>query len=474
MALLVGCKPNQNTVAKKTNVVFILVDDLGWKDLGCYGSTFYETPNIDKLAQSSAVFTNAYAASPVCSPTRAAILTGKHPTRVGITDWIPGFDPKDRTLLGPDDLHQLPLEETTWAEALKQEGYQTFFAGKWHLGDEGFFPEDQGFDINKGGHHMGQPPGGYYSPYNNPKLSDGPEGDYLTDRLVDESLEFMEANQENPFLLYLALYTVHTPIQASKRHLEKFRIKRQSLADSIPRIANEGKGFTTQGQTNAEYASMVYAMDENVGRIVDRLEELNLMDNTLLVFTSDNGGLSTVANANWVAPTDVLPLRAGKGWAYEGGIRIPLIIKKPNSDNGMVIETPVNSMDLYPTVLSTLKLEARPEQHQDGVDLSGLWENGAEEVHDVLFWDFPHYHGSAWTPGCALRKGDWKVIQFYEGNKVELYNLKEDIGEQNDLAESHPEKLGELLKELEKVKEKLGAKAPTENINSKTNSKIEL
>nr|WP_299389341.1 sulfatase [Allomuricauda sp.] len=460
---LFACNSNKETQSKPTNVVFILVDDLGWKDLGCYGSSFHETPNIDRLASKSAVFINAYAASPVCSPTRAALLTGKHPTRVGITDWIPGKDPKDRSLLGPKDLHQLPLEETTLAEALAENGYRTFFAGKWHLGDEGFFPEDQGFEINMGGHHKGQPPGGYYSPYKNPKLSDGPEGEYLTDRLVDESIKFMEANRETPFLLYLSFYTVHTPIQASHRHLKKFQDKRKMLKDTVAEIIQDGHGYTMQHQNNAEYASMVYAMDENVGRVLDKLEELELSDNTLVVFTSDNGGLSTLETDNWAAPTSVVPLRAGKGWAYEGGIRVPLIIKKPGSHKGMTIDAAVASMDLYPTILHELQLESRPEQHVDGKNLGQLWDNPKGQVHDVLFWDFPHYHGSGWTPGCALRKGDWKLVQFYEDNSLELYNLKNDIQEKMNLAGEQPEKLGELLSDLNSFKEWTKAQVPEVN-----------
>ena len=465
MAVLVGCQSNTKKAVQKTNVVFVLVDDLGWKDLACYGSTFYETPNIDRLASMSAVFTNAYAASPVCSPTRAALLTGKHPTRVGITDWIPGKDPKDRSLLGPTDLHQLPLEEITLAETLKEAGYKTFFAGKWHLGDEGFFPEDQGFDINMGGHHKGSPPRGYYAPYNNPKLTDGPEGEYLTDRLVSESLEFINSNADQPFLMYLSLYTVHTPIQASKKHIEKFREKRNTLTDTIPHILKEGLGYTVNNQTNADYASMVYALDENVGRIINTLEELELMDNTLLIFTSDNGGLSTLESANWNAPTSVQPLRAGKGWAYEGGIRVPLLIKRPQMEGNLVIDAAVNSMDLYPTILGVLGLDALPEQHVDGVDLNVLWENDAENIHDVLFWDFPHYHGSGWTPGCAIRKGNWKLIQFYEDDRLELYDLKNDLGEQNNLAGVFPDKLSEMYDALEKMKENMGAKLPVVNNN---------
>ncbi|MCL6265445.1 sulfatase [Flagellimonas myxillae] len=472
LVLLAGCKSKQQEEVSKTNVIFILVDDLGWMDLGCYGSSFYETPNLDRLAGQSARFTNAYAASPVCSPTRAAILTGKHPTRVGITDWIPGNDPKNRPLLGPEDMHQLPLEETTLAETLKEDGYMTFFAGKWHLGNDGFFPENHGFDINMGGHHRGSPPGGYYSPYKNPNLSDGPEGEYLTDRLVDESLQFIQANQQNPFLLYLSFYTVHTPIQASKKHIEKFEAKRASLQDSLPRTITEGLGYTVQNQSNADYASMVYAMDENVGRILEALEELSLMDNTLIVFTSDNGGLSTLQNPTWNAPTSVLPLRGGKGWAYEGGIRVPLLIKKPGNNQSLVVDAPVTSMDLYPTILDILGMEARPEQHVDGANLNPLWDGSKEQPHGTLFWDFPHYHGSGWTPGCAIRKGDWKLIQFYEEDRLELYNLKDDIGELNDLAEKFPEKLQEMSVELERIKDEIGAKTPMENINFETKQGI--
>ena len=331
---------------KKKNVVFILVDDLGWKDLACYGSNFYESPNIDRLAAKGNLFTSAYTPNPVCSPTRAAILTGRYPSRIGITDWIPGQNPKNKPLIGPEDLYELPLEEVTFAETLKNEGYKTFFAGKWHLGDVDFLPEDQGFDINMGGHHKGSPPGGYYSPYRNPKLTDGPEGEYLTDRLTSESIEFLERNKNDPFLLYLSYYTVHTPIQACKRYLGKFKAKQKLLQDSIAQLKTEGSGQTLINQYNPEYASMIYALDENVGRLLDKLEALDLMEETLIIFTSDNGGLSTLTN-NRVAPTSVRPLRAGKGWAYEGGIRVPLIIKKPGLPKHMIIDTPVISMDFF-------------------------------------------------------------------------------------------------------------------------------
>lgn len=469
ISVIVSCKrakenpPNENQDFKnKKNVVFILVDDLGWKDLACYGSTFYETPNIDRLAAQGHVFTNAYTPNPVCSPTRAAILTGRYPSRIGITDWIPGNDPKTMPLLGPEDLHELPLEEVTFAETLKEEGYKTFFAGKWHLGDINSLPEDQGFDINKGGHHKGSPPGGYYSPYNNPKLTDGEEGEYLTDRLTDESIRFIESNEDNPFLLYLSYYTVHTPIQACKRYLGKFQVKQKMLQDSIAILEAEGSGQTLLNQYNPEYASMVYALDYNVGRLLDRLENLNLMDDTLVIFTSDNGGLSTLMN-NRIAPTSVRPLRAGKGWAYEGGIRVPLIIREPGVNKHSTINNPVISMDLFPTILDVLGISLKPELHKDGLSLTGLMEGQQEELHDVLLWDYPHYHGSGWTPGQALRKGDWKLVYFFEKDIYELYNLESDISERNDLAQSNKEKLAELKAELSIINKDLKTKKPIEN-----------
>lgn len=469
---LFGCKENskekqsEQDIGDKTrkNVVFILVDDLGWKDLGCYGSNFHETPNIDRLAAQGNLFTNAYTPNPVCSPTRAALMTGKYPSRIGITDWIPGDDPKDRKYLGVEDMNQLPLEEITIAETLKKADYKTFFAGKWHLGDNGYLPDNQGFDINIGGNHTGQPFGGYYSPYENPQLPDGPQGEYLTDRLTDESLKFMEANRENPFLLYLAYYTVHTPIQASKKHLAKFQDKQLKLADSLAITLPEGRGLTVQNQRNPEYASMLYSLDENVGRLLNKLDELGITDNTLIIFTSDNGGLTTTVQ-DWTSPTSVKPLRAGKGWAYEGGVRVPLIIKKPEESKATTIDAPVISMDLFPTILDILNLEQKPELHQDGLSLTPLLNGKQNQVHDILFWDYPHYHTSGWTPGQAIRKGDWKLIHFFETDSYELYNLGEDIAETNNLISENPEKLEELKKELENVNQKIGTTPPM--LNSK-------
>ena len=459
LLLMMGCSTN---ISSKPNVLFILVDDLGWTDLGVYGSTFHETPHLDALSKEGVRFTNAYAASPVCSPTRAAIMTGKYPTRVNITDWIPGSDPKDRKLLGPVDLHELPLKEVTLAEAMQQNGYKTFFAGKWHLGSEGYYPEDHGFEINMGGHDKGSPPGGYYSPYKNPKLTDGPEGEYLTDRLTNEALQFMEQNTENPFFLMMSFYTVHTPIQASKKHIEKFEAKLAGLGDAAnSQTRPEHEGETLLNQVRADYASMVYAMDENVGRLLSKLKQLGLDDNTIVVFTSDNGGLSTLYK-NRKPPTSVMPLRAGKGWCYEGGIRIPLIVRAPGIEQAES-DVPVISNDLYPTILSLAGLEGMPQQHMDGVDMSALLEGGTSLDRDALFWHFPHYHGSAWKPGAAIRMGDWKLVEFYDDEKTELYNLKDDIGEQNNLAGTNPDKLKELKGRLVEMQQATAALMPVFN-----------
>lgn len=463
-ALLFGLSACRSTADPRPNFVFILVDDLGWADLSCYGSTFYETPNLDRFAAQSVRFTNAYASGSVCSPTRAAIMTGKHPVRVDITDWIPGNDPKNRPLLGPQDRNDLALEEVTLAEAMRQHGYKTFFAGKWHLGDSGFFPEDQGFQINLGGHDKGSPPGGYYSPYKNPKLTDGPEGEYLPDRLTDESIRFLEQNRDSSFLLFLSFYTVHTPIQASKRHLAKFEAKAKTLLNEGEAVqAPEGDGLTLINQVRPDYASMVYAMDENVGRLLDKLEETALADNTVVIFTSDNGGLSTLLSNRNVAPTSVRPLRAGKGWLYEGGIRVPLIIRAPGVTSPGESDVPVVSHDLYPTILSLAGLPPRPEQQLDGQNIQPVLDKSGSLQREALYWHYPHYHGSAWKPGAAIRAGDWKLVEFYEEAKVELYNLKDDLGEQRDLADEHPEKVAELQRQLKQWQKDFGAKLPATN-----------
>jgi arylsulfatase A-like enzyme len=454
-----GCDKDKS----KPNFVFMLVDDLGWTDLGCYGSTFYETPNLDHFAAQGVKFSNAYSTCPVSSPSRASILTGKYPARLNITDWIPGDHPLDRRLIGPIDNHQLPLEEILFPEVLKEHGYRTFFAGKWHLGGEGYLPEEQGFDANVGGYHFGSPPGGYYSPYKNPKIIDGPEGEYLTDRLTEESIKFIAGNNTDPFLLYLSFYTVHTPIQANLKYIDHFNKKKSGMGENAdPVLVQEHEGTTLINQVNPSYASMIRSLDENVGRILNFLREKGLDKNTYIIFTSDNGGLSTLGR-NRIAPTSVRPLRAGKGWCYEGGIRVPLIISGPGIKAGTVSNFPVTGVDFYPTILGLASLPLIPEQHIDGINLSPLLLKGIEPDRTTVFWHYPHYHGSAWTPGSALRSGEWKLIEFYDPAKVELYNLADDEGETEDLSEKHPQRKEELLRELRKLQEQTGALFPSVN-----------
>ncbi len=442
------------------NFVFILVDDLGWADVQCnYPESFYHTPNINQLAKNGVRFTNAYSANPVCSPTRAAILTGKHPNRVNITDWIPGLDPKMKPLRGPQDRTELALEELTIAEKLKEKGYHTCFVGKWHLGDDGFFPEDQGFDINIGGHHKGSPPGGYYSPYKNPKLKDGPEGEYLPERLTTEGINFIKKNKRKPFFLYLSFYTVHTPIQAANSYIKKYKAQREQLqSDEIPH-KKEGDGWTKLVQENAAYASMVAAMDENVGRLLKTLEEQELSDNTWVIFTSDNGGLSTLTRKN--APTNNGPLRAGKGWCYEGGIRVPLIIAGPElASPGRTEDKPVISMDYFTTILNLAEVT---HEANDGQNLVPLLTANNTFERDELFWHYPHYHGSAWKPGSALRKGNWKLVVHYEDERTELFNLAEDPGETTNLAAEFPEKTQTLKSLLDAKLHASNARFPVRN-----------
>ena len=444
---------DQSNEDMKPNVIFILVDDLGWNDLGYTGSKFYESPNIDTLSNYSFQFTNAYSASPVCSPTRASIMTGKHPSRVNITDWIPGNDPKDKPLLGPQDLDGLPHEEITIAEELKSSGYNTFYIGKWHLGSEGSYPEDHGFDINIGGFEKGSPMGGYYSPYKNPKLSDGPEGEYLTDRLTNEALGLINnRDARKPFALFLSFYNVHTPIQANLEHVDYFKEKLSKMNDNIVRTRGEGEALTRLNQTDAEYASMIYTVDKNLGKLFKTLKDNDLYENSLIIFTSDNGGLSTLRR---VAPTSVYPLRAGKGWLYEGGIKIPQLIKLPGNIEKEVVDDLTVSYDLFPTILDIAGI--RNENEIDGISLIPRLVDKSKIGRENIYWHFPHYHGSLWKPGSAIRSGDWKLIFDYESNESKLFNLKDDPGELNDISNLFNEEKEKLITELEKMKKETNA-----------------
>ena len=446
---------------KKPNFLFIMIDDLGIKDLACYGSTFYESPNIDKLASEGMRFTNAYASCPVCSPTRASLMTGKYPERTGVTDWIKGMNAKSRKLKTTRTKMELPLEEFTLAEALKEGGYETHIVGKWHLGDTGFMPTDQGFDTSiASGHEKGS----YYAPYHNPSLPDGPDGEYKTDRLTDEAIKVLEkTTPERPFFLYLAFFNVHTPNTPCKRYEDKFKEKAANIPeDKRPEPVKEGDGLTKMYQSSAMYASKVYAVDWNVGRLMKKLDDMNLTKNTIIIFTSDNGGLTTKPKPG---STSEYPYRGGKGWLYDGGIRVPLIIRWPEVIKpGSICKTPVITMDFYPTMLDMAGLPQKPEQHKDGVDLVPLLKNETDSLpRKALYWHYAHYHGSTWRPGGSVQSGKWKLIQFYEDGRVELYNTEDDISERNDLSKSNPEKVKELLTKLNKWREETGAKIPEQN-----------
>lgn len=435
------------TLAAQTNrqnVILILADDLGWKDLSCYGSDFYKSPNIDKLAQDGIRFTESYSACTVCSPTRAAIMTGKYPARLHITDWIPGQMPENPKLVVPDWTKYLPLEETTIADAFHSAGYATASIGKWHLGGPAYYPDKHGFDINIAGTEAAQPTT-YFAPYNIATLPEGSKGEYLTDRLGHEALKFIEQHKDKPFFLYFPHFAVHLPIQAKADIIEKYRAR---------------KHFG-QTQTNEIYAAMIESLDETVGRIRSKLDELKLADHTIVVFASDNGGR--------VPTTSNLPLRVGKGSCYEGGTRVPLIVYWPGvTKPGTVCDTPVISVDLYPTLLEMAGLKKVANKQVDGVSLVPVLRQKGQLQRDAIFWHYPHYQHyqlGGTTPYSAIHAGDFKLIEFLDDMRVELYNLRDDIGEQHNLAEKMPAKVEELRNRLHTWRKEVGAQMPTPNPN---------
>lgn len=460
-----GPEQEPDEALEKPNIVFILVDDLGWKDLGSYGSSFYETPHLDQFAMEGMRFTAAYAASPVCSPTRASIMTGKNPARVGITDWIPGRQanrgahPSEK-LLSPEINKQLLLNEVTVAEELKRANYTTFFAGKWHLGGEGFYPQDQGFDINIGGMEFGWPRGGYFSPYDNPMITDGPDGEYLTDRLTDETINFIRQDHNGPFLAFLSYYTVHIPLQAKENLIRKYERKQQAIP-SIPgeRFIPEGDKQARQIQDHPTYAAMIESLDQNVGRLMRTLDELDLSEKTVVFFMSDNGGLSTAEGS----PTSNIPLRGGKGWLFEGGIREPMMVRwKGSIEPNSICEVPVISMDFYPTILELAGLD--PSSNiLDGDSILPLLRGDEIESRGPFYWHYPHYSNQGGTPSGAIRLGDLKLIERYEDQTIQLYNLAEDIGEQIDISAEMPGRTAEMWQMLMNWRESIGAQMPAPN-----------
>lgn len=429
--------------ASKTNFVFILADDFGWRDLACYGNQYFATPNIDRLASEGARFTNAYAACPVCSPTRASIMTGKYPVRTGVTDWIPGrpSDPKG-PINTPRTATELKLAESTIPERLKPAGYRSASVGKWHLGGAGFAPTDQGFDLNVGGNESGSPPKSpkpYFGPFDLPNLHAGP-GEFLTEKLTDAAIGFIGQNKANPFLLYLPHYTVHIPLGAPEADIARHTAK-------------------ANGRYNPTYAAMVETLDTSVGRVLKAIDDAGIADRTAVFFFSDNGGLRFEGKRK-DAVTDNSPLRAGKGHLYEGGIREPLIVRYPGVVKpGRVIDTPVSSVDFLPTMCDAAGVAPGDV---DGVSLMPLLRGGTLKARS-LFWHYPHYSNQGGEPGGAIRDGDWKLIEFYKDGRRELFNVKDDVGEKTNLVDAHADIAKRLASKLAEWRKKSGASMPVKN-----------
>ena len=459
---------------QKPNFIFILIDDMGWMDLGCYGSEFYETPNIDRLAREGMRFTDAYAACPVCSPTRASILTGRYPASLGVTnyiDWSGKAHPSRGKLVDVPYLGYLPLENHTVASALKDAGYATWHVGKWHLGGPAYYPEKQGFDVNVGGWERGHPHQGYFSPWGIDTLEEGPEGEYLTDRLTDDAIRLIKENDGTPFFLNLWYYTVHTPIQAKQEKIKKYETKARSMGLNTVQTFEEGDFFPCEHkktqrivrrliQSDPVYAAMIESLDENVGKLLDTLVETGQTEDTVIIFFSDNGGLATSEGS----PTCNAPLAEGKGWMYEGGSREPLLVKWPgNVAPGSICETPITSTDFYPTLLEMAGLDLIPEQHKDGVSLVPLLTGSGALEREDIFWHYPHYANQGGTPGSSIRSGDYKLIEFYEDAHLELYNLRDDINESQNLIDELPDIGARLKQKLEAWRVSIKAKKPEPN-----------
>ena len=471
LAGVASAQATPTTRPDKPNVVVFVVDDMGWIDWAGGGSDFYDTPNLDKLAASSLMFTDGYAACPVCSPSRAALLTGRYPQRSGITDYIDGTDQngpnqpqnwkRQTPLLPAPYVDSLPKDETTVAEILKSAGYKTFFAGKWHLGPQGNLPQDRGFDVNIGGFNAGGPYTGnkYFSPYNNPQMENGPDGEHLPDRLATESAEFLaEHKDDGPSLVWLSFYSVHTPLMSREDLLAKYKAKRAEMGGGEGEMGEVHGHPTRVLQRHAVYAGMVEAMDQAVGKVLDEIDELGIADNTIVLFTSDNGGLSTSEGR----PTSNEPLANGKGWMYEGGIRVPMLWRVPGvTAAGEKTHAVASGIDVMPTILSLVGVETEGPA-VDGIDLTPALR-GEEQTRGPVFWAYPHYGNQGGSPTAAVRDGDWKLIRFHETGDEELYDLSADVGEANDVAAEHADVASRLSGELDAWLKEVDAKLPTPN-----------
>ncbi len=472
--------------AAATNVILMIADDLGHMDVGFNNpSTFYETPHLNALAKQGLRFTAGYAACPVCSPTRSSILTGQYPARTKNTDFFGAPNghqelPADPSTLRPTDLGpaaarplipapylaRLAASHTTLAEAFKAAGYATLHAGKWHLGPEGSWPEDHGFDVNIGGTDKGGPYGGgkpYFTPYGNKRLKDGPPGEHLEDRMADEVRRFITSNKNRPFFIHMPFYSVHTPLGGKPELIEKYRRKKAALglkAAFAPEPPRENRTV----QEHAVYAAMVESMDQAVGKVLACLDENGLAEDTIVLFFADNGGLSTSEGS----PTSNLPYRAGKGWIYEGGIREPLVVRWPKTVKpGGTCDTPVISTDFYPTLLAACGLDPLPAQHVDGRSFLHLLKDPSHPstgpTRPPLFWHYPHWGNQGGIPSSAVRDGNWKLIRFHWKKGHELYDLAADPGETNNLAAARPDKLAELSARLDGFLKDTGALMPAPN-----------
>ncbi|NOU36919.1 MAG: sulfatase [Kiritimatiellaceae bacterium] len=462
---------------KKPNIVFILIDDMGWKDIACCGSEFYETPNLDRLAGQGMRFTDAYASCPVCSPTRASILAGKYPATVGITDWIDSDNyvhPARGKLIDVPYLKQLPTSEYSLAKALKAGGYRTWHVGKWHLGGDGYLPQNHGFDVNIGGGRQGYPgPGGYFSPWTIEAFKDVvvPDGTDLTDYLTDQAINLIREKSDAPYFLNLWHYTVHTPIQAKADKIKKYEDKAKAMGLDEMKTFEEGDFYPCEHkkdkrilrrlvQSDAVYAAMIETLDDNIGRLMDAIEESGEAGNTIVIFTSDNGGLATAEGS----PTCNAPLAEGKGWMYEGGTREPLFIRWPGViDAGSVCRTPVTSPDFYPTLLEAAGLDLIPGQHVDGVSFLPLLNGGKIPEPRAIFWHYPHYGNQGGTPGSSVRLGNYKLIEFFEDDRIELYGLENDPGETQNLSGKLPELARSMRETLHQWQRHVEAKIPQPN-----------
>jgi uncharacterized sulfatase len=443
VALAAGAKASAKNSARKPNFVFFLIDDLGWSDVGCYGNKFNETPNIDRLAAQGMRFTDAYAACPVCSPTRASIVSGQYPARVGIIDFITGhWRPFEKLTVPINRQQYLPLKSVTLAESLKKAGYACGAFGKWHLGGKGRLPDAQGFDtmmVAGGGRHFGN----FTTP--NMKLT---KDDYLAEAITAKGVKFIEDNKDRPFFLYVMHYAVHIPLQARKKLVAKY----------------EKKTKPPTGVNNPIYAAMVEHVDDSVGGILAKLDELKLADNTVVVFFSDNGGLRRHFKKIGPIVTTNAPLRDEKGTLYEGGIREPLIVRWPGKvKTGSTCSEVVTSVDFYPTFLDIAGAKEPAEHVLDGRSITGLLAGGGKLDRDAIYWHYPVYHHS--TPAGAIRQGAWKLIEFFDTgpSRFELYNLKDDIGESRNLAENMPDKVKELQQKLTAWRKSVNARLPKKN-----------